>query len=284
MVLLVGIACAVTASLLFNAGVALQALEARDTPPSSGLRLSLLALLVRRPMWLFGLFLGLLGVLPQVVALSTAPFVVVQPLLAVGLLLLLAVGSRVFGEPVTTTQWCAVVAILLGVLLVAIGAPPHTEQHRGGVAVVAVVAALSIPAVLPLLRIPGLTSPTAIMVSCGFGYAATNIAVKLLGDDVGSRHWPTAAAWLVVAGVDGVAATITNMSAFQVRPATTVVPVTTAVQTFLPVALEPLFLREHAPSPGSAVALAGGLVLTLAATVLLSASPAVSGLFSRAQS
>jgi drug/metabolite transporter (DMT)-like permease len=282
-VLTLGIACAVTASLLFNAGIALQALEARETPRSSSLRLSLLALLLRRPLWLLGLFLGLLGVLPQIVALSTAPFVVVQPLLSVGLLLLLAVGSRVFGEPVSRTEWIGVVAILLGVFLVALGAPPHSEQHRGGIAVVAVVAALSVPALLPLLRLPGLTSPTAIMVSCGFGYAATNVAVKLIGDDLGSQHWATAAGWAVVAAIDGVAATITNMSAFQVRPATTVVPVTTAVQTFLPVALEPLFLREHAPSPEAAVVLVGGLALTLAATLLLSRSPAVSGLVSRAQ-
>jgi hypothetical protein len=282
-VLLVGIACAVTASLLFNAGIALQALEARVTPPATSLRLSLLGLLLRQPLWVFGLLLGLLGVLPQIIALGTAPFVVVQPLLSVGLLLLLAVGSWVFGEPVTEREWIAVAAILLGVFLVAVGAPPHSEQHRGGVAVVAVVGALTLPAVLPLLRLPGLTSPTAIMVSCGFGYGATNVAVKLIGDDFGLQHWTSAAAWAVVAAVDGVAATITNMSAFQVRPATTVVPVTTAVQTFLPVALEPLFLQEHAPSPQSAVAVGGGLLLTLAATVLLASSAAVSDLVSRAQ-
>jgi drug/metabolite transporter (DMT)-like permease len=282
-VLLVGIACAVTASLLFNAGIALQALEARETPRSTSLRLSLLVVLLRQPIWVLGLLLGLLGVLPQIIALGNAPYVVVQPLLSVGLLLLLAVGSRVFGEPVTEIEWIAVGAILLGVFLVAVGAPAHSEQHRGGFVVVVVVAALTLPALLPLLRLPGLTSPTAIMVSCGFGFAATNVALKLLGDDVGLGHWANALAWAVVAAVAGVAATITNMSAFQVRPATTVVPVTTAVQTFLPVALEPLFLREHAPSPEEAVAIGGGLLLTLAATVLLARSSAVSDLISRAQ-
>jgi uncharacterized membrane protein len=282
-VFLLGIACAVTASLLFNAGIALQALEARDAPRARSLRLSLLALLLRRPLWLLGLALGLLGVLPQIVALRTAPFVVVQPLLAVGLLLLLAVGSRVFGERVSSTEWIAVVGILLGVFLVAVGAPPHSEEHRGGVLVVAVVAGLSLPALLPLLRLPGLTSPRALMISCGFGYAATNVAVKLLGDDVALRHWSNAALWAAAAGVNGVAATITNMTAFQVAAATTVVPVSTAIQTFLPVALEPLFLQEAAPSPPEAAALGVGLALTLAATVLLARSPAVGGLVSRTQ-
>lgn len=281
--LLVGIACAVTASLLFNAGIALQALEARETPRTHSLRLSLLGLLLRRPVWVLGLALGLLGVLPQIFALRTAPFVVVQPLLAVGLLLLLALGSRVFGEPVTWIEWLAVAAILLGVFLVAVGAPPRSEEHRGGVIVIAVVVGLSIPALLPLLRLPGLTSAPALMASCGFGYAATNIAVKLLGDDVALRHWWNAAAWAVVAGINGVAATLTNMSAFQIAAATVVVPVTTSIQTFLPVVLEPLFLQEAAPSPPEAVALCAGLALTLAATVLLARAPAVSGLVSRAQ-
>ena len=87
--LLVGIVCALAASLLFYVGIALQALEARKAPRGRGLRLSLLELLLRKPLWVLGLLLGLLGVLPQVVALATAPFVAVQPLLAVGLLLLL---------------------------------------------------------------------------------------------------------------------------------------------------------------------------------------------------
>ena len=121
------------------------------------------------------------------------------------------------------------------------------------------------------------------MVACGLGFAATNVAVKLVGDDVGLGHWRNAAAWAAVAAVDGVAATITNMSAFQVLPATLVVPVTTAVQTFFPIALEPLFLRERAPSPLEAAGLAGGLVLCLAGTLQLGRSRAVSGLVAGAQ-
>jgi drug/metabolite transporter (DMT)-like permease len=274
---LIGIATAVVASLLFYAGIALQALEARKAPRERGLRLSLLQTLLRRPLWVLGLLLGLLGVLPQVVALATAPFVVVQPLLAVGLLILLFLGARLFDEPIGLPEWLAATAIIGGIVLVSIGAPPHTEAHRGGAAVVGVVAALSVPALLPLLRVRPLTNPYVILVACGLGFAATNVAVKLLGDDVGLGHWPNALAWTVVAAIDGVAATITNMSAFQVLPATVVVPVSTAVQTFFPIALEPLFLRERAPSTLEALALAGGLALSLAGTLQLARTPAVSG-------
>ena len=278
-----GIACALLASVLFYAGIALQALEARATPRSTSMRLSLLQILLRRPLWVLGLVLGLAGVAPQVVALATAPFVVVQPLLTVGLLLLLVLGVRLLGERVRTEDWSAVAAIIAGVLLVAVGAPPHTEAHRGGAAVIAVVAALTIPALLPLLRVRPLTSPYVLTVACGLGFAATNIVVKLGGDDIGLGHWWNAAAWGLVAAVDGVAATISNMSAFQELRATLVVPVSTAVQTFFPIALEPLFLRERGPSLFEGIALAAGLTLSLAGTLLLGRSQAVGEVVSRAQ-
>jgi drug/metabolite transporter (DMT)-like permease len=277
-VFVIGIACALAASLLFYAGVALQALEARKAPRGRSLQLSLLELLLRKPLWVLGLLLGLVGVLPQVVAFATAPFVVVQPLLAVGLLLLLFLGTRLFGESVKLPDWLAALAIIGGIVLVSIGAPPHSETHRGGAAVLGVVAVLSVPALLPLLRVRRLTTPYVVLVACGLGFAATNVAVKLLGDDVGLGHWPNAVAWAAVAGIDGVAATITNMSAFQVLPATVVVPVSTAVQTFFPIAFEPLLLRERAPSTLEALALAGGLALSLAGTVQLARTKAVSGI------
>ena len=47
----IGIVCAVAASALFNGGIALQALEARRAPQTRSLRLSLLQVLLRRPLW-----------------------------------------------------------------------------------------------------------------------------------------------------------------------------------------------------------------------------------------
>ena len=76
-----GLAAALTASALFNVGIVLQALDARVAPRSLGLRLVLLARLFARPRWVLGWLLGLLGIWPQIVAYSKAPFVVVQPAL-----------------------------------------------------------------------------------------------------------------------------------------------------------------------------------------------------------
>jgi hypothetical protein len=68
----------------------------------------------------------------------------------------------------------------------------------------------------------------------------------------------------------GVAATITAMTAFQRRRATMVVPVSTAVQTFLPIVLEPFFLRERWSAADFAGApIAAGLLIALVGTVVV---------------
>ena len=147
----VGVAAALAASVLFNVGIVLQALDARAAPRSLGLRFSLLWRLVHRPRWVIGALLGLVGIAPQVLAYADAPFVVVQPALAAGLLLLLVFGERILNEPVGVPELVGIPAIIGGIALVAWGAPSHTEAHRGAVAVVGVVAGMSFVGLLPFL-------------------------------------------------------------------------------------------------------------------------------------
>lgn len=282
---LVGVAAALLASAMFNLGLALQALEARDAPKSLDLRVGLLWRLLRKPRWLGGQVLGTAGIAPQIVALALAPFVVVQPLLAVGLLLLLAIGSRVFGEKVGAIGFIGVLAIIAGVALVAWGAPSHTEMHRSGASVVAVAACLTVASLLPfVLAHTPWDNSTALMVAAGCGFAATNIATKLLSDDAGQSHWTAAAVWGIFGLGLGVAATITTMSAFQRRRATVVVPFTTSVQTFLPLLLEPLFLEEHWTSAAyDGLPIFVGVVVALVGTVLITRTDAVAELAAGAQ-
>lgn len=242
--------------------------------------------LLRRPRWLLGQVLGTFGIAPQVYALTLAPFVVVQPLLAVGLLLLLAIAARVFDESVGAAGITGVLAIIGGVTLVAWGAPAHSEAHRGGLVLIAVAASLTAISLLPfVLQRTGWDSATVIMVASGAGFAGTNIATKLLSDDVGLRHWAPAAFWGAVGLFLGVAATITGMTAFRRRRATIVVPFTTSVQTFLPLLLEPLFLREHWSSAAfGGIPIVVGVVVALVGTVLITRTDAVAELAAGGQS
>jgi hypothetical protein len=124
-----------------------------------------------------------------------------------------------------------------------------------------------------------------IVIASGLGFAATNIAAKLTTDDLGARTYWNAAAWSLVALVGGIAATITNMTGFQRRRATMVVPVITAVQTYVPILLEPLFLHESwSTAPFDGVPIVLGVVLAATGTTLVARTTAVGEMSSAAAS
>jgi hypothetical protein len=114
-----GLIAGIAASVLFNLGIALQAIEARRTPRSEGLRVSLIWDLLHRRLWVAGLGVEWLGVPLEIAAFAWAPFVVVQPLLACGLLVLLGVAGRLLGEMPTVDAWIGVGLIIAGVALIA---------------------------------------------------------------------------------------------------------------------------------------------------------------------
>src|SRR6202011_3467016 len=71
-----------------------------------------------------------------------------------------------------------------------------------------------------------------------------------------------------------------EMTALQLRPATVVVPISFATQTFVPILLSPLFLKEHwSGTDAVGGPLLGGLVLILFASILIARRPAVGLLF-----
>src|SRR4051794_12615891 len=110
----IGAVLACAASCLFNAAIAIQALEARKVSQKHGLRLPPLRRLVSRPRWLGGTALGVIALPLQTAALLFAPLTVVQPCDAAGLLLLLYLGTRLLGERVGPREIAAVTSIVAG--------------------------------------------------------------------------------------------------------------------------------------------------------------------------
>lgn len=275
-----GLIAGIVASVLFNLGIALQAIEARRAPREEELRASLIWDLLHRRLWVTGLGIEWLGVPLEILAFAWAPFVVVQPLLACGLLVLLAVAQRLLGEAPTPEALVGVGLIIAGIGLIAWGAPGEQDTHRGAAAVIGVVAGLVLVSFIPF-ALRGRRFDTAMVVILGSacGFAATNVAMKLMADDLGNDHWPQAAAWLAVAAAAGFGATVTGMTALQRARATTVIPISTAVQTFLPVALEPLFLQESFRDADlEGLPLLVGLAVMLVGIVILARTQTVSSI------
>jgi drug/metabolite transporter (DMT)-like permease len=280
-VVALGLLAAAAASAAFNVGVILQAADARREPAAEALRLSLLAHLLHRRRWLAGLALGGVGFGLQVVALSLAPFVVVQPVLATGLLLMLYLGVRMLGERVGAAEVAGVVGITLGIGLLAWGSPTGIETVSSQAAVISVMGAMAAVALIPfVLRDRGrLDSATFVIVASALAYGAANIATKLVSDGIDQGAWALVAVWLVVTAAVGVVGLTTEMTALQRRPATFVVPASFAIQTFLPIAFEPIYLTERWGSAAvDGVPLIAGLALIAFGAIAVARTRAVSAL------
>ena len=276
--LALGILCAVGASCLYNASIALQALEAREVPSEHSLRPSLLGRLVRNRRWLGATALGLAGWPLEIAALLLAPLTVVQPCLAGGLILLLWLGATRLGETPGTRELLAVAAIVIGVAGVAWTAPERTTDHASAGAIALALGLVALPVLAPYAfrRRDSVAVGTLAILSAGCGYAWTAIASKLLTDELAAGMLLVAAIWLATAAASEVLALLSEMSALQRHRATHVAPPMFAVQVLVPVVLAPLIFGESwAETPLGGVALLAFMSLAVAGTTLLAGSKTV---------
>jgi drug/metabolite transporter (DMT)-like permease len=271
-----GAAAAAVAALCFNGAVVLYAVESRTVSEEHGLRLSLITRLAKRPRWLAALALDALGWPFQLLALSLAPITVVQPTLAVGLLILVAVGSRRLGEPVGRLEVVAVLGVVAGVAGLGLAAPKHADTNPDPVALGVVLAALVLlscaPYVLPRARV----GATTMILAAGSAFTATALSSKVLTDRLAEHDWLFAGA--LAAGTALVAALglLSETSALQRFEATRVSPAVFVIQTVAPVVAAPILIGERwGGTPGGGAVLAVSLLVTCAAGALLARSRVV---------
>ncbi len=274
--LVLGIGAAVGASTLYSLGIALQAMDAKQAPHEEHLRLALVWGLIRRARWLLGTGLSILGWPLQVVALLLAPLVVVQPALAAGLLVLMFLAQRMLGEHAGRYEYCAMSAIVIGVIGAGVFAPPRSATHTSEeLTITLVLVGLGVASLVPyLLRMIGRSQAEITMIGAGLAYGWSGVATKLASDDLSTHHLLPAALWgLSTAAASGVGV-LSEMSALQSRPAIQVAPVVFVTQTVIPVVLAPLLLGESfAHTPLSGVPLSVSLALLVVGAALLARSP-----------
>ena len=277
--ILLGVVAATSASALYSVGIAVQALDARLAPAEERLRLALAARLVRRARWLAGTGLTILGWPLQLVALLWASIVVVQPALAAGLLLLLALSARILGEPPRRRDVVATIAIVVGIAVLAVAAPAPSHEHAHGAPLALALTALALLALAPyLLDRLGRGHATVTVAGAGVGYATGGVTTALAADALHRGAWLEALAWAVATGLASGSGLLSEMSALQERPAIHVAPVVFTIQTVVPVALAPWLLHATLTDPGQLPAVLAGLALVVAGSWALSRSPALLGL------
>jgi drug/metabolite transporter (DMT)-like permease len=267
---LAGLALAAGAAACFDGATVFQAIEARQLRGDS-MRLSLLGKLVRRPRWLAAVTLAATGWPLQLLALSLAPLTLVQPTFALGILLLLFLGSRVLGERVGRSQVVAALAVIAGVTGIALAAPENSDEYTTGPALWLVLAALALLALAPYAaRRRGRRVDGLLVIGAGAAFSASAIMSKLLVDELAADDVALAVAWGVGAGGAAILGLLGEMSALQRRAAARVAPPIFVIETLVPVLFAPLITGEDWGSTplGGAVIVACLLVVAGGGAVL----------------
>jgi drug/metabolite transporter (DMT)-like permease len=280
-----GIVAALAASVLFAGGLAMQAVEARTTGVEHALRLSLIRRLIHRPRWLIGTGLVALGWPLHAAALLWAPVTVVQPVLAFGLVILFGIGARILDEHVTRRQLLGTVAIVGGVAGLAAAAPARSGTHAASGPLAAAMVGVAAVAVAPYLFGPRLRAHgVALSASAGVAFAFSALATKLVADQLSGTTKVLAVAWLACACAGAAIGTLSEMTAFQTRPATRVAPIVFVLDTVLPVVIAPWLFREHWGADDEIVAaLAVSLALVALGVAIVAGSPEVGTLVASAE-
>jgi drug/metabolite transporter (DMT)-like permease len=272
--MLKGLLLALAAAACFECSYVLQALEVRTLPSIGRPGLGVLRRLVAHPRWTLAIALGLAGFALQVLALRHAPVALVQPVLASGLLGLLAFSAFVLHEPVGRRELAAVAAIIAGVAAIAL-ADPARGRNTDDVAF-AIAAAALLGAVLSgfVRRRPG---AGALLVS-----AIAADALSVLAAAQAARALPSllvTVVWCALAGGAGLAALAAETAALQQRGAARVAPVVLGGQVAVPVMLAPLLLGERwSATAGGTGLLVAGLLAVVIGSAGLAASAGVSRL------
>jgi drug/metabolite transporter (DMT)-like permease len=273
-----GVVSAAVAAACFDAGLAVQALDARRQPREHGLRPALLARLVRRRRWLAGTALAFAGWPFHLLALALAPLSLVQPTLALGLVLLLYLGHRLLGERIGRAEVLAVGGVVVAVAVLAWAAPAESTHHATAARIAAGMVPLGLLALIPLaLPRLGARPPSALLpFACGAAYAFTGVTSKLLVDDLRTDAPEGVLLWVALTAVVGAAGLLLEMSALQLLPASHVGPNVFVVQVGVPVLLAPLISGEswsQTPLSGAVIVMAVAAIAVGA--VVLARSPAV---------
>jgi drug/metabolite transporter (DMT)-like permease len=207
--------------------------------------------------------------------------IVVYPIHACGLLLVFAAGVWFLRERVGRLEVTGVATIVVGLALVAWGAPSGTDPTESTAALFGVASALVLLGLIPY-AIRERCGRLALIFAAGIGFAGANLAVKGFSGGLGAHHYLAAAAYLAVAAVGSIGGMVAQMTAFQRHRAVEVVPVTFALPIFLPLVVGTLVLHEHwataalAGAPfalGAALLLGGTAVVTRSAPVVRVARP-----------
>jgi drug/metabolite transporter (DMT)-like permease len=273
--MMVMIATALVAAVLYGAGAAVEQRQAAAAPQSSAGRPRLLLLLVRQPLWLLGMLAQIGGFAAHAVALRTGPLATVQMLVAAELVVAVVFVRVWSGRPLRPASWAAALTVVGGsAVFLAVTSSDHHQAVThpnylmaaalgtvvlGGAALAAAVAGLRATgrgrAVL-LAVAAGLADACSAVVTLGFSHVASHGVVALF------TSWTIYA--LIVCGVGNV---LLTQTAYQTGQPMITLPIIACVTPVASVAIG-IGLLGETPHSGVAGGIAAGFAVLVTSVAL----------------
>ncbi|WP_350277744.1 hypothetical protein [Kribbella sp. HUAS MG21] len=270
--MVLGLSAALAAAVLFGFAAILQAVGSRKVPTESELdprRLfRFVVALLKQPAFLAALVLNLAGFALHFVALRLLPLYLAQAGIAVSLVVTALLATRWMSDRLSVLEWSAVIAVCvgLGLLAVAAGDAGESAQHQG--LTVGVIAGLVVIAVLGAVasRSQHGVSTALLGLLAGLGYAGVAISARLLQDGSLSELLGSPTAYTLP--ISGALAFVLYSLALQRGSVTLATTPMIALQTIAPAAAG-VFVLDDAVRAGWWPAAIIGFLLSAAGSVVL---------------
>ena len=176
------VALALAGSACYAVAAVTQQRVAARLPPGRGFDPAVLVRLCRSPAWLAGLAAVVAGFGLQAAALGLGRLVLIEPVLATGLLFALALAAHRDHRPLSRGEWAAALAVVGGLAVFLAAGQPTGGQRTASVSVLMVVTAAVAGLVLLSAalagRFPGARRALLLGVVGGVAAGATDALVK----------------------------------------------------------------------------------------------------------
>jgi drug/metabolite transporter (DMT)-like permease len=267
---------ALAAAGLYGLGNALEHRVVTDTETESNLDVGLLRRLARQPLWVLGMVgdVGAYGF--QAAALAFGGLLVVQPLLACGLLVALPLSARWTGRTIRRREWIAAVVLCASLATFLIEAAPSGGVSHASVAdwvrVGGVVGVLVVLAVAVAVRTRGPVRAAFLGFAAGGLFGITAALTKTFVDQIQHGVPYTASHWevygLAVLSIVGI---LFTQHGFQASALSASLPALESTEPVVAATVGVALLHEHlnGQTVTANVLIAIAIVAALACVVIL---------------
>lgn len=258
--MLLSLLAAFAAATCFGVAAVLQGIGTGRTATSGKLDPGLLVRLLRQPVFVASLLLNVLGFALHVVALESLPLFLAQAIIASSVAVTAVLATRVFHVRLSVQQWGSVVAVCLGLAVLAGTAQAGTavtvsSAVRPGILVtIVLVAALG----AVVARQFGALTAELLGLLGGVAYGMVAVAARVLGDTPLRRLPEDLATYLLL--LSGLVAYLLYTTAMQRGSVTTTTAALVVTQTAVPSLVGITLLGDRVQSGLGAIAVLGFLL------------------------